>query len=514
MNVAYVVYDLTHGNSVKYWQANNTATSMTSQSDQHALNVAGKRYTRLAVMKSLVPGMKYEYQVADMNTTFHFTFRRPHSSTTPDKHIIFGDMGASHAFSLCSNCTAQSTTCDVATCMTSKANTGLISEIETADMFLHVGDFAYNLDSDGGAVGDQFMRNIEQVAGYIPYMVSHGNHEDSPACLTHYVERFRNMPTNSVPPTFLTLAGEGPNNLYYSWDAGLVHYIALSTELWFGVTDLKTTRETQLAWLEKDLQAANLNRDKVPWVIAHGHRDIYCTTGDDSDCNAPGDAGKVRSDLEPLFHKYGLDLWINGHEHNYERTYPLYQGQSDRSNINPKATIYIVTGAAGSPEMHEAFDKDPPSWSAFRSNSFGYSRALVHNATHLQWQQVQTDPTLFPTSDYGTIIDDVMIVQEHHGPFNISEAPKGTAFAKGDNTPSRTHDHFAPLLGLDDGSNRSSCTLIREFKEKYGEEAFAQKEDDLLKYINTNYGGNTVWEDVREQGSSTGAWFKWKGDHA
>jgi hypothetical protein len=31
--------------------------------------------------------------------------------------------------------------------------------------FLHVGDFAYNFDSDGGLLGDQFMRNIEQVAG-------------------------------------------------------------------------------------------------------------------------------------------------------------------------------------------------------------------------------------------------------------------------------------------------------------------------------------------------------------
>ena len=34
--------------------------------------------------------------------------------------------------------------------------------------------------------------------------------------------------------------------------------------------------------------------------------------------------------------RYGVDLWINGHEHSYERTYPLHNGRSDRSNINPK----------------------------------------------------------------------------------------------------------------------------------------------------------------------------------
>jgi len=515
MNVAYVTYDLDHGNSVSFWQKGGHSTTAVVQSDHRNLDNSGKRITRMATMANLTRGVMYEYQVSGLNQTFHFTFRRARATNDPDRHIIFGDMGSSHAFSLCSNCTATSTTCDVNTCAKSKPNTGLISEIETADMFLHVGDFAYNFDSDGGAVGDQFMRNIEQVAAYIPYMVSHGNHEDTPNNLAHFVERFRNMPTNSIPSNFVTLAGVGKNNLYYSWDAGLVHYIALSTELWFGVTDLKTDRKTQLAWLEQDLIKANANRQNVPWVIAHGHRDIYCTTGDDNDCDTPGDAGTVRKDLEPLFFKYGLDLWINGHEHSYERTFPLYNGSSDRSNVNPKATIYIVTGAAGSQEMHEGFDKDPPSWSAFRSNTFGYSRALVHNHTHLQWQQVQTDPTLFPDSDYGRIIDDVMIVQNKHGPFNISEAPKGTAWPRGDSTANRTHDHFAPLLGLeDDGTNKSTCTLIREFKNKYGEAAYAKKEDDLLKYINDNVGGHTVWEDVRDSGSSTGSWFKWKGGHA
>jgi len=43
------------------------------------------------------------------------------------------------------------------------------------------------------------------------------------------------------------------------------------------------------------------------------------------------------SSFPPMFvGRYGVDLWINGHEHSYERTYPLHNGRSDRSNINPK----------------------------------------------------------------------------------------------------------------------------------------------------------------------------------
>jgi hypothetical protein len=68
----------------------------------------------------------------------------------------------------------------------------------------------------------------------VPYMVSHGNHEDSSANLAHYVERFRNMPCGkSEPPTFATEAGSGASNsMFYSWDAGLVRSLFISMLDW------------------------------------------------------------------------------------------------------------------------------------------------------------------------------------------------------------------------------------------------------------------------------------------
>ena len=72
---------------------------------------------------------------------------------------------------------------------------------------------AYNLDTNGGTVGDQFMRNIEQVAAHVPYMVSIGNHEDSATPLAHFTERFRLMPSElSVPNVTKTSNGVAPNN--------------------------------------------------------------------------------------------------------------------------------------------------------------------------------------------------------------------------------------------------------------------------------------------------------------
>jgi len=188
-------------------------------------------------------------------------------------------------------------------------------------MMLQLGDFGYNLDDDSGRVGDQFMRNIEQIAAYVPFMVNHGNHEDSPAGVAHYIERFRSQPSNAVPKTFTSINGETTNSMYFSWDEaltptltltdltptltltdltlkgltlnwieGLVHYISLSTELWFGIKDNATDKASLLMWLEKDLQLANRHRDTVPWIIMQGHRSVYCSC--DGDCG--GDATQVR----------------------------------------------------------------------------------------------------------------------------------------------------------------------------------------------------------------------------
>lgn len=47
------------------------------------------------------------------------------------------------------------------------------------DAVIHVGDFAYDMDSQNSLVGDAFMNQIQSLAGYVPYMVCPGNHEEA-----------------------------------------------------------------------------------------------------------------------------------------------------------------------------------------------------------------------------------------------------------------------------------------------------------------------------------------------
>ena len=56
--------------------------------------------------------------------------------------------------------------------------------------------------------------------------------------------------------------------------------------------------------------------------------------------------------LEPLFYKYGVDIIFTGHEHSYERMWPVYNLEVVQYNyINCKAPVHIITGTAGCNEL-------------------------------------------------------------------------------------------------------------------------------------------------------------------
>merc|ERR1719499_2430147 len=85
-----------------------------------------------------------------------------------------------------------------------------------------------NHESNGSA-GDEFMRDIATMASHTPYMVCMGNHESS-YNFSHYTQRFRGqpLPKSTAPQTVWTESGELPNNWYYSFNYGLVHFISIS----------------------------------------------------------------------------------------------------------------------------------------------------------------------------------------------------------------------------------------------------------------------------------------------
>ncbi|ROT76163.1 Iron/zinc purple acid phosphatase-like protein [Penaeus vannamei] len=109
------------------------------------------------------------------------------------------------------------------------------------DAVIHVGDFAYNMDSDNARVGDEFMRQIQPIAAYVPYLTCPGNHEQM-YNFSNYRARF-SMPNH-----------EDTENLFFSWNMGPVHFIAVNTEAYYFLEYGLKPLSRQYDWLIKDLE--------------------------------------------------------------------------------------------------------------------------------------------------------------------------------------------------------------------------------------------------------------------
>eukprot|EP00615_Pteridomonas_danica_P006811 CAMPEP_0114337072 /NCGR_PEP_ID=MMETSP0101-20121206/6127_1 /TAXON_ID=38822 ORGANISM="Pteridomonas danica, Strain PT" /NCGR_SAMPLE_ID=MMETSP0101 /ASSEMBLY_ACC=CAM_ASM_000211 /LENGTH=422 /DNA_ID=CAMNT_0001469201 /DNA_START=149 /DNA_END=1417 /DNA_ORIENTATION=- len=365
----------------------------------------------VAQMTDLSPSTMYYYYVStDDSNSEVFYFRSAPDATTilqnlPQYFLVWGDLGSSKSLPMSSSTIMPYTSTEV--------------QQGNVDMILHVGDLAYDMSDDNGTRAQLWMNEIMNMSAYVPYMVDAGNHEQDYR-FAHYTEYFRASPLNYDYPTVTSDNGEAPNNWFTSYDNGLVHIVTLSSEILFHTPALI---EDQNDWLKNDLAKANENRENVPWIIVHAHRPLYCSC--DGDCD--GAATRMRLVFEQIVYDAGVDLFISGHEHNYERMYdvapwfnehrPWLSGITTQSTTNPPATIYIITGDAGNRENHETFQRDQPNRTAFRTDAYGYSRMSIYNTSHLYWEQVECDASQDPAVER-QVIDSFWLVQHHHGPFN------------------------------------------------------------------------------------------------
>jgi calcineurin-like phosphoesterase family protein len=125
----------------------------------------------------------------------------------------------------------------------------------------------------------------------------------------------------------------GLNKIYYSFDFRHVHFIVMST-----LSDFVVTSD-QYKFIEKDLQKASAN-DNIDWIVVTNYGPFYTSP------SAHPAKNDIRNIYHPLFDKYGVDLVLQGHNHNYQRTYPVTFNPSKGSA--PIVTNHLTTGYQGS----------------------------------------------------------------------------------------------------------------------------------------------------------------------
>ncbi|KAL5022477.1 hypothetical protein ScPMuIL_001632 [Solemya velum] len=350
------------------------------------------QYIHRVIMSGLVPGQIYTYRCGSTmgwSNLYRFTAMKAGNNWSP-RLVMFGDLGNSNAQSLPR--------------VQEDTQRGMY------DALLHIGDFAYDMNTDNARVGDEFMEQIEPIAATLPYMTCPGNHEQA-YNFSHYKNRFA-MPTD--------MYGE---KMFYSFDIGPAHIISLSTEYLFYLQYGDAQAARQYEWLEQNLKMANTpaKRAQTPWIITMGHRPMYCSNTGVFGCVHPendivrvGDPTHHLQGFENLFDAYGVDVMLWAHLHSYERMWPVYNltvyNGSTKAYTNPNAAVHITTGSAGCKERHAYFKNETEVWSAFRSTDYGYTRMHILNSTHLYWEQVSDDKG-------GAVIDRAMLIKTKHGPY-------------------------------------------------------------------------------------------------
>lgn len=120
-------------------------------------------------------------------------------------------------------------------------------------------------------------------------------------------------------------AGE-PGKGYYSYDRGAWHIIALNSNI------AAETGSPQERWLREDLVA-----HKATCTLAYWHVPVFSS-------GRHGDDAQMK-DLWRVLYEFGVDVVVNGHDHNYERFAP--QGPNGNADATRGIREFIVgTGGA------------------------------------------------------------------------------------------------------------------------------------------------------------------------
>lgn len=219
------------------------------------------------------------------------------------------------------------------------------------DGVLLLGDNAYNIGSDSEYQAAVFTK-YATLLRRSPVWSTFGNHD----AYTLPYPFTGNAPYDSI--FAFPLAGEcggvaSGSGRYYSFDHGNIHFICLDNNT-LGYYDKKPGQGGMIDWLITDLKACSAD-----WIVAFFHHPPYSKGTHDSDTQ--WNLVRARDYIVPLLERYGVDLVLCGHSHQYQRSC-LIDGHYGNSSTFDTATMRKWTGngsETGAINAQGAFVVDP-----------------------------------------------------------------------------------------------------------------------------------------------------------
>src|ERR687889_1761689 len=203
------------------------------------------------------------------------------------------------------------------------------------ELVIGLGDFAYDPSIEC------WLKIVDPIDEIMKVAI--GNHdEDSTAELDSLMSHF-----NLTKP-------------YYSFDYQNVHFTIIYSSP--GETSHHTIKapltkdSEQYKFIENDLAKASTDPN-IDWMVAVYHKFAYTSP------STLAVVDELKKTLHPLFDKYGVDLVLEGHQHNYQRTYPMRYNSdnpshpivtttpdsNNKNSYTSEGPIFVTVGTGGAP---------------------------------------------------------------------------------------------------------------------------------------------------------------------
>lgn len=308
-----------------------------------------------ALMSDLQPGQRYYYRVGSAQGGFSraYAFRTPRQGLHDFTFTAFADHGTTR-FSV--------------------QNSRNVAAHNPTFHFV-AGDLSYA--NGRQPIWDAYLEQLETLAARVPVMVSFGNHEN---------ERIGDQRIGYIAAeTRFAMPNKGQ---YYDFTLSNARFVAFNSN--------ERENEAQYQWLARALQTARRDR-AVRWLIVFAHHPLYGST------QRRGNSESMIRRFQPLFDRYRVDLVIHGHDHVYERMYPMRGGSAVVKRGNRYAqgagVVYVTCGGGGVSLYDLA--PEPTPWTAKRERVYCYLKVRVPVRGALRVEAYRVDNSLIEAFEIG-----------------------------------------------------------------------------------------------------------------
>jgi hypothetical protein len=189
-------------------------------------------------------------------------------------------------------------------CSTNTQNTIENMQSKDPEIVLTLGDHSYH------STADCWFDMMSPVKNKLMLTLGYHDVEDGQAKMNQYMNSF---------------AMDKP---FYSYDYNKVHFLVISAK------SVYYKGSEQYNFVVEDLKKASEN-ENVNWIVVSSYGPPYTSPSEHTAFK------ELREAYHPIFEQYGVDLVLGGHNHNYQRTYPLTYNPDDSGE--PKVTNTATT---------------------------------------------------------------------------------------------------------------------------------------------------------------------------